>query len=99
MLHALMFEHSSLHLQQHPKKQVWEIACLVMSVSRTFRLLSRRAISHNARSSMASRRRSFATPSNAEAAGLPLAGIKVLDMTRVLAGVRESFLDWSLSVH
>lgn len=31
--------------------------------------------------------RSIATPTSSDAANLPLAGIKVLDMTRVLAGV------------
>lgn len=35
------------------------------------------------------KRRLATAASNSKAASLPLAGIKVLDMTRVLAGVRE----------
>jgi hypothetical protein len=37
-------------------------------------------------------RRRLTTAASGDAASLPLAGIKVLDMTRVLAGVRDIYL-------
>ena len=59
-----------------------------MSLQRPFRLLSRRALSQTKYHPQSIQRRCFATAvDSAEAAELPLAGIRVLDMTRVLAGV------------
>lgn len=60
-----------------------------MALQKSFRLLSSRALSQVPCRIHSIQRRWLATPIGAaDAATLPLAGIKVLDMTRVLAGVR-----------
>ena len=65
-----------------------ESLSLAMSLHRPFQIISRSTISHTSRTSRCNQRRWLATPVGAaDAATLPLAGIKVLDMTRVLAGV------------
>jgi hypothetical protein len=59
-----------------------------MSLQRSCRLLSQRAVFHSARQSLLTRPRYMSTaPGTTDTSTLPLAGIKVLDMTRVLAGV------------
>jgi hypothetical protein len=60
-----------------------------MSFYRSCRLLSRQPLSQATYHARTVQRRGFATPT--ESANLPLAGIKVLDMTRVLAGVSLDF--------
>ena len=62
-----------------------------MSFQRSCRLLSQRAVFHSARQSLLTRPRYMSTaPGTTDTSTLPLAGIKVLDMTRVLAGVRNT---------
>jgi hypothetical protein len=59
-----------------------------MSLGRPVSLLRKRTVLHGAHCIRASQRRWLATPVGAaDAATLPLAGTRVLDMTRVLAGV------------
>ncbi|KAK3050142.1 hypothetical protein LTR09_008531 [Extremus antarcticus] len=61
-----------------------------MSVARPLSLFSRRTGSRSTSYALTAQRRWLATPVGAaEAATLPLAGIRVLDMTRVLAGGTE----------
>ena len=62
-----------------------------MSLHRPLQLLTKLAVTHPRPYRASFQRRWLATPVGAaEAATLPLAGIKVLDMTRVLAGVSIS---------
>ena len=62
-----------------------------MSLQRSCRLLSQRAVFQSARQSLLTRPRYMSTaPGTTDTSTLPLAGIKVLDMTRVLAGVRTT---------
>jgi hypothetical protein len=61
---------------------------LKMSLQRSCRLLSQRTVFQTSRRHVFARRcMSTATAGAADTSTLPLAGIKVLDMTRVLAGV------------
>jgi hypothetical protein len=62
---------------------------LKMSLQRSCRLLSQRAVFQTSRQHVLARRCMSTAAGVADTSTLPLAGIKVLDMTRVLAGVRR----------
>lgn len=88
---ALLFRHTDIESTSIIRSVLDCSRWFTMSCQRSCRLLSQRAVFQSARQSLLTRPRYMSTaPGTTDTSTLPLAGIKVLDMTRVLAGVRTT---------